>query len=97
MTQSSSEVQTASLPIEETSQPRTKKRLFVFLGYLIFSFGILGFCFDLFEMGRIFWGVFLIWLLIVRLILVIKRPDLQPSGEQNNVASANLPIKGTLE
>jgi predicted lipid-binding transport protein (Tim44 family) len=81
VTQSSSQVEQPLPPTEETPQQPKKNRFFAFLGFLIFAFAVMGFGLDLFEMGRVFWGVFILWLLVVRLIIVIKQPKVQ-SGEQ---------------
>ena len=68
-----------SLPTGENVEKSVQigKRSFPLLavfGYVLMVFAISGLIFDLFEMGRLFWAVFIVWLLVMRLIITAKRP-----------------------
>jgi hypothetical protein len=41
---------------------------------LLFGLAVTAFFADFYQMGRIFWGILIVWMLAVRLAIVIKRP-----------------------
>lgn len=62
-------------------------------GYALMVFAISGLIFDLFEMGRLFWIVFVLWVLILRLIITAKKPI---NSDFDAISDEQDPMSGTL-